>query len=344
VIKDAASAGAAAGQSEDAMKKVAAALLDSNLQKNARELIQGRTDFRGYSVSGGIQRKSGDNYYGWYNNYRANKIGSIPNFGATATSTPGGPGPSIALGAGYGSGGSKIAGELGDYMKQVKIPTGEIHQHPRHPGLSKRSYFSYHNQGRAIDLGGYGPAHPSSGGRDEQAPILRALVAWNKQKGVTPVEVIHGSPAFRGFGKYESAPNALHSHHVHVAYAKGGRVYKKTFAMLGEKGTPEFVFDYDTTRGLDSLAPRLLDKLNRAKTKPQLARILEFYAPKPQSPDVASFPSYNEMSEASQTFIVQSSPPPPPSDDYGSGGGSVAVIPILVGSGSGDAYSILYRG
>jgi murein DD-endopeptidase MepM/ murein hydrolase activator NlpD len=128
------------------------------------------------------------------------------------------------------------------------------------------------------------------------------------------------------------------------AYAKGGRVYKKTFAMLGEKGTPEFVFDYDTTRGLDSLAPRLLDKLNRAKTKPQLARILEFYAPKPQSPDVASFPSYNEMSEASQTFIVQSSPPPPPSDDYGSGGGSVAVIPILVGSGSGDAYSILYRG
>jgi hypothetical protein len=50
------------------------------------------------------------------------------------------------------------------------------------------------------------------------------------------------------------------------------------------------------------------------------------------------------MSEASQTFIVQSSPPPPPSDDYGSGGGSVAVIPILVGSGSGDAYSILYRG
>jgi hypothetical protein len=329
VIKDAASAGAAAGQSEDAMKKVAAALLDSNLQKNARELIQGRTDFRGYSVSGGIQRKSGDNYYGWYNNYRANKIGSIPNFGATATSTPGGPGPSIALGAGYGSGGSKIAGELGDYMKQVKIPTGEIHQHPRHPGLSKRSYFSYHNQGRAIDLGGYGPAHPSSGGRDEQAPILRALVAWNKQKGVTPVEVIHGSPAFRGFGKYESAPNALHSHHVHVAYAKGGRVSKLTFAMLGEKG-PEFVFDADTTAGLDRLAPQLLEKLNIAKTKPQLASILQSYA------------SYDARSEASQTFIVQSSPPPPPSEGYGSGGGSVAFMPI--GGGRGDSFSALVPG
>jgi murein DD-endopeptidase MepM/ murein hydrolase activator NlpD len=123
------------------------------------------------------------------------------------------------------------------------------------------------------------------------------------------------------------------------AYAKGGRVYKKTFAMLGEKGTPEFVFDYDTTRGLDSLAPRLLDKLNRAKTKPQLARILEFYAPKPQSPDVASFPSYNEMSEASQTFIVQSSPPPPPSDDYGSGGGGGVLI--ASGGGGFDPYSII---
>ena len=323
VIKDAASAGAAAGQSEDAMKKVAAALLDSNLQKNARELIQGRTDFRGYSVSGGIQRKSGDNYYGWYNNYRANKIGSIPNFGATATSTPGGPGPSIALGAGYGSGGSKIAGELGDYMKQVKIPTGEIHQHPRHPGLSKRSYFSYHNQGRAIDLGGYGPAHPSSGGRDEQAPILRALVAWNKQKGVTPVEVIHGSPAFRGFGKYESAPNALHSHHVHVAYAKGGRIYKLTRAILGEKGQ-EFVFDYDTTRGLDSLAPLLLDKLNTAKTKPQLANILQSYA------------DYERPYPESQDRIVEVPvllpPPLPPSEQ----------VLVAVGSGRGGGNGSSY--
>jgi hypothetical protein len=329
-IKDAASAGAAAGQSEDAMKKVAAALLDSNLQKNARELIQGRTDFRGYSVSGGIQRKSGDNYYGWYNNYRANKIGSIPNFGATATSTPGGPGPSIALGAGYGSGGSKIAGELGDYMKQVKIPTGEIHQHPRHPGLSKRSYFSYHNQGRAIDLGGYGPAHPSSGGRDEQAPILRALVAWNKQKGVTPVEVIHGSSAFRGFGKYESAPNALHSHHVHVAYAKGGRIYKLTRAILGEKGQ-EFVFDYDTTRGLDSLAPLLLDKLNTAKTKPQLANILQSYA------------DYERPYPESQDRIVEVPvllpPPLPPSEQVlvAVGGGR--------GGGNGSSYTDgLYAG
>jgi hypothetical protein len=290
-IKDAASAGAAAGQSEDAMKKVAAALLDSNLQKNARELIQGRTDFRGYSVSGGIQRKSGDNYYGWYNNYRANKIGSIPNFGATATSTPGGPGPSIALGAGYGGAGSKISGELGRFIKQkLKSPRDfqAVTEHPEHGGVRGRhANKSYHYEGRALDIGAY---------TQEQGPILNVIAEFNKLKGVKPVELITGRTDPGG-----------HGDHVHVAYAKGGRVYKKTFAMLGEKGQ-EFVFDADTTRGLDRLAPQILEKLNRAKTKPQLANILEFYAPKPQSPDVASFPSYDDMSESSQTIIVQSHP------------------------------------
>jgi hypothetical protein len=283
-IKDAASAGIAAGQSEGAMKKVAAAILDPTLQKNAREFIQGRTDFRGYSVSGGVQRKAGDNYYGWYNNYRANKVGSVPNFGATATSTGAGPGGGTFVGggtgSGYGTGGVKIAGDLGDYMKANKGKigvTGEIHQHPRHPGQKRRNYFSYHNQNRALDIGGWGPAHPSSGGRDEQAPVIRALLEWNKKNGYQPVEIIHGSPAFKGLGKYESAPNALHSNHVHVAYALGGRVRKPTYAVVGDKG-PEFIFDADTTAGLDRLAPGILEKLNVAKTKPQLASILQSYA------------------------------------------------------------------
>jgi len=63
-IKDAQSASAASGQSVAALSKVASAILDPTLQKNAKEFIQGRTDFRGYSVSGGIQRKNGDNYSG----------------------------------------------------------------------------------------------------------------------------------------------------------------------------------------------------------------------------------------------------------------------------------------
>jgi len=61
------------------------------------------------------------------------------------------------------------------------------------------------------------------------------------------------------------------------AYFRGGRVSIPTFATLAEKG-PEFVFDADTTRGLDGMAPLLLEKLNVAKTKPQLASILQSYA------------------------------------------------------------------
>ena len=334
-IKDAASAGIAAGQSEGAMKKVAAAILDPTLQKNAREFIQGRTDFRGYSVSGGIQRKAGDNYYGWYNNYRANKVGSVPDFSATATSTGAGPGGGTFVGggtgAGYGTGGVKIAGDLGDYMKANKGKigvTGEIHQHPRHPGQFRRNYFSYHNQNRALDIGGWGPAHPSSGGRDEQAPVIRALLEWNKKNGYQPVEIIHGSPAFKGLGKYESAPNALHSNHVHVAYLRGGRVRKPTFATLAEDGRPEFVFDADTTEGLDRLAPGILEKLNVAKTKPQLASILQSYT------------DYERPYGETQIVEVPVEVPVYISEDSYSSSGSSVVF-----AGGGDnPFDTLYQG
>jgi murein DD-endopeptidase MepM/ murein hydrolase activator NlpD len=62
------------------------------------------------------------------------------------------------------------------------------------------------------------------------------------------------------------------------SFGIGGRISKPTRALIGEKG-PEFIFDADTTRGLDRLAPLLLEKLNAAKTKPQLASILQSYAP-----------------------------------------------------------------
>lgn len=103
-------------------------------------------------------------------------------------------------------------------------------------------------------------------------------------------------------------------------YAKGGRVHGLTFAMLGEKG-PEFVFDADTTAGLDRLAPQLLEKLNIAKTKPQLSGILQSYAP------------YDAMSQ--QTIIV---PTPSGGGDNSrynsSAAGGVAFMPI----GGGDSY------
>jgi hypothetical protein len=101
-----------------------------------------------------------------------------------------------------------------------------------------------------------------------------------------------------------------------LGFAKGGRIRGLTFAMIGEKG-PEFVFDANTTAGLDKLAPQLLEKLNFASTKPQLASILQSYAP-------------YDASASSQTIVVQSPSAPSGGRNNNSSGGGVAVIPIPV--------------
>jgi hypothetical protein len=204
---------------------------------------------------------------------------------------------SMELGKGYGIEGSKIAGELGRFMKKKGVVPGSIHRHPEHPPYSLSSGHSrnsLHYQGRAIDLGAYA---------NEQGPVLAAVAEFNKLKGVKPVQLYHGG----------NDPD--HADHVHVAYALGGRVPKLTFAMIGEKG-PEFVFDANTTAGLDKLAPQLLEKLNFASTKPQLASILQSYA------------SYDTMSP--QTIVVQSPSVPSGGRNNNSSGGGVAVIPIPV--------------
>ena len=155
-------------------------------------------------------------------------------------------GPSIELGKGYGGEGSKIAGELGRFLKKKGVVPGSIHRHPEHPPWSKSSGHSknsYHYQGRAIDLGGY---------TREQGPILAAISEFNKLKGVKPVELIHGGIDPRG-----------HGDHVHVAYAKGGLVDGVTYAMLGERGR-EFVIDADSTAALEQKFPGFLDALNKA--------------------------------------------------------------------------------
>jgi hypothetical protein len=205
---------------------------------------------------------------------------------------------SMELGKGYGTEGSKIAGELGRFMKKKGVVPGSVHRHPEHPPYSLSSGHSrnsLHYQGRAIDLGAYA---------NEQGPVLAAVAEFNKLKGVKPVQLYHGG----------NDPD--HADHVHVAYALGGRVPKLTFAMIGEKG-PEFVFDANTTAGLDKLAPQLLEKLNFASTKPQLASILQSYAP-------------YDASASSQTIVVQSPSAPSGGRNNNSSGGGVAVIPIPV--------------
>jgi hypothetical protein len=89
------------------------------------------------------------------------------------------------------------------------------------------------------------------------------------------------------------------------AMAVGGRVFKPTFALIGERGQ-EFVFDADTTKGLDQMKPGLLDHLNTAKTKPQLASILKSYSDEPEIVIIPSTqtpsqkPTYN-VSNSSRT-------------------------------------------
>jgi hypothetical protein len=106
----------------------------------------------------------------------------------------------------------------------------------------------------------------------------------------------------------------------------GGRISKPTRALIGEKG-PEFIFDADTTRGLDHMAPLLLEKLNAAKTKPQLASILQSYAP--------------YESGAEQTVIVSREMIPIPilMGNPGSGG----TIPSSPSSVNNTAFDRQYR-
>lgn len=261
-IKDAASAGAAAGQSEDAMKKVAASLLDPTLQKNARDFIQGRTDFRGYSVSGGIQRKSGDNYFGWYNNYQANKIGSVPNFGATASTTGPGPGMVGPLGAG------KVGAV--DQFNSIAQKFGlQLTSHYRRGG-------GYHGKNRARDY-----SNDSVGrGTPQQLAFAKYLV---ENYGSSLTQLIYTPLGFGiangkkvGLDYWGSSVNANHYHHVHVALAKGGLVRGFTKAILGEKG-PEFVLDADTTAALEQNFPGFLGALNRANYEGAL-QVLRDYA------------------------------------------------------------------
>ena len=76
-IKDAQTAAAAAGLAIDEINRVANALLNPSLQQKARTFIGGRTDFKGATIKfpGSIQRKAGDNNFGWQYNYRGRKIG-----------------------------------------------------------------------------------------------------------------------------------------------------------------------------------------------------------------------------------------------------------------------------
>jgi hypothetical protein len=142
--------------------------------------------------------------------------------------------------------GTKISGDLGRYIYQtLKSPRdfSRVTEHPDFGGSFRRSYRSWHNVDRAVDIGAY--AH-------EQGPILRKIQEFNRLKGVRPVELLHA----------KNDPKGGHNDHVHVAYARGGETLDGPhMAMIGEEGK-EYVIDADSYAQTEKVAPGLLDILN----------------------------------------------------------------------------------
>ena len=125
-------------------------------------------------------------------------------------------GASMMMGGGYGSGGVRIAGMLGNFIKMTGGAPGSIHEHPWFGGVrGGHSPGSYHYSGRAIDIGAYA---------NEQAGVISRIMAFNRKMGVKPVEFLH------------AGNRADHQDHVHVAYAYGpGNGFKFSSATEAEK-------------------------------------------------------------------------------------------------------------
>jgi hypothetical protein len=104
--------------------------------------------------------------------------------------------------------GTKISGDLGRFLyKELNSPRDfqAVTEHPDFGGSFRRSYNSYHNYDRAIDIGVY---------PHEQPKILQAIAKFNQLNGVSPVELIHAG----------NDPSGGHDDHVHIAYEGGGYV------------------------------------------------------------------------------------------------------------------------
>jgi len=121
-----------------------------------------------------------------------------------------------------------------------------------------------------------------------------------------------------GLDYWGAATNSIHYHHVHVALAKGGRVRKPTYALIGEEG-PEFVIDADSTKALEDNFPGFLDALNHAKYNDAIS-VLRNYASYEAGADQTVQLTTNVINN-----IVQSQPQKPAvmisgggsMDDYG---------------------------
>ena len=177
---------------------------------------------------------------------------AVPSSGSTgstgSTRRPSGtPGPR--------SQGTKISGNLGRWLyKELNSPRDfqAVTEHPDFGGSFRRSYNSYHNYDRAIDIGAY---------PHEQPKILEAIKKFNRINGVSPVELIHAG----------NDP-VDHGDHVHIAYRRGGVVPKDLYALL-HKG--EIVIDPDSA----GPAKQMLLAINEANSYEGIVKAIRQYAP-----------------------------------------------------------------
>ena len=223
------------------------ALKSEGLDDASIKKLVASTGFRtGAAFNDPSQNVNVSKYKNHYFNTAGNRALAVPQSVAISKE---GSSTNIETGKGYGSQGSKFAGELGRYIKK-KLKQGpdfsQVHRHPEHPPYSLTSGHSsgsLHYKGRAVDIGAY---------TIEQGPILAAVAEFNKMKGIKPVELIHGKTDPRG-----------HGDHVHVAYKEGGPVNKTDYALTHPG---EYVIDPDSTEEETGLGRQFYDIINNVKT------------------------------------------------------------------------------
>lgn len=213
--------------------------------------------------------------------------------------------------------GTKLAGDLGRFIYKELTPAAKAadgvgdfsyaSEHPDFGGAFKRSYRSWHNVDRGIDIGGFWPK--------DQKKIISKVLEFNRRNNVQPVEFLYGKPGTPRSGTHED--------HVHVAYERGGvTLGEPHLALMGEKGK-EIVID------ADSMGPAkdMLLAINQASTYDGVMKAIREYAP------------YDAM--APQTIMI---PAPQPQGQYGGGQGKTVVPVVLSGSESSSAFDVLYQG
>ena len=156
--------------------------------------------------------------------------------------------------------GTRTSGDLGKFLKQSGVGSwgSGVWQHPWFGGSPRRSYPSWHNVDRAIDIGGNWP--------EDQRKILPKIAEFNANHGVKPVELLYGKPGTPKAG--------THNDHVHVAYHKGGMVPgrgERWAKLLGG----EMVIDVDSA----GPAKDMLLAINQASGRDGVMKAIKDYAP-----------------------------------------------------------------